>query len=155
MPVRMLSEYLEKNSVNYRCYNHPPAVTALEVAESAHIPGRLLAKTVIVQANGQLMMAVLPSDHQIDVDRLRIAMGVNHLRLAEESEFVHRFPDCERGGEPPLGNLYEMKVYLEKSFLNADWFAFNAGTHTEVIKMDVEEFIRLVNPVLCSFNRLH
>lgn len=155
MPVRTLSEYLEENSVNYRCYNHPPAITALEVAEAAHIPGRQLAKTVIVNADGQLMMAVLPSDHQIDIVRLKNTMGVRELRLAEESEFIHRFPDCECGGVPPLGNLYKMKVFMEKSFQDKDWFAFNAGTHTEVIKMDVEEFIRLVKPVLCRFNLLH
>jgi Ala-tRNA(Pro) deacylase len=155
MPIRTLSEYLDKNAINYRCYNHPPASTASEVAESVHIPGRLLAKTVILCADGQLVMAVLPSDHQVDVEQLKSVIGAGELRLAEESEFMHRFPDCETGGMPPLGNLYKMKVFMEKSFESADWFAFNAGSHTEVMVMDVGEFIRLVKPVLCRFNRLH
>lgn len=155
MPVRIISEYLDRNTVSYRCYNHPPAFTAPEVAEIAHIPGRLLAKTVIVRADGQLIMAVLPSDQQIDLDRLRSAIGATELQLAEESEFMHRFADCEVGGMPPLGNLYDMRVIMERSLADAEWFAFNAGSHTEVVVMDVSEFIRLVRPTLCRFNQLH
>lgn len=155
MPIRTISEYLDQNTVSYRCYNHPPAFTAPEVAEIAHIPGRLLAKTVIVRADGQLMMAVLASDQHIDLDRLRSAIGATELRLAEETEFAHCFPDCEVGGMPPMGNLYDMRVIMERSLADADWFAFNAGSHTEVVVMDMSEYMRLVRPTLCRFNRLH
>lgn len=155
MPVRAISEYLDRNTVNYRCYNHPPAFTAPEVAEIAHIPGRLLAKTVIVSVDDQLMMAALSSDQHIDIERLRSALGATDVRIADEAEFIHRFPDCEVGSMPPLGNLYDMRVVMDRSLGDAEWFAFNAGSHTEVVVMDVAEFIRLVKPVLCRFNQLH
>ena len=155
MPVRQVTEYLDSNNIHYHSYNHPPAVTAQEIAQSAHISGTMMAKTVIVNGDGKLAMAVLPACQKIDQDALREAMGVSTLRLASEAEFSQRFPQCETGGMPPLGNLYGMQVYMEKSLLNDDWIAFNAGTHTEVIKMDSGVFKRLVKPVMCSFTQMH
>ena len=52
---------------------------------------------------------------------------------------------------PPLGGLYDMPVYMERSLLNHDWIAFNAGSHTEVIKMDSGVYRRIVQPNVCSF----
>ncbi len=153
MPVRPVTEFLDRNNVNYHSYNHPPAVTAQEVAQSAHIPGAQLAKTVIICGDGQLAMAVLPAHQRINGNALRNLMNVQELRLATEAEFRERFPQCETGGMPPLGNLYDMKVYMERSLLNDDWIAFNAGTHTEVIKMDSGVFKRLVKPVMGTFAR--
>lgn len=155
MPVRAVSQYLDQHSVNYQACNHPPAVTAQEVAQSAHIPGAQLAKTVIVNADGQLAMAVLAANQKIDPQKLLAILGARHLRIASEYEFRDRFPHCELGGMPPLGDLYGMKVFMEKSLLNDEWIAFNAGTHTEVIKMDAGVFRRLVQPVVCSFANLH
>lgn len=155
MPTRTISEYLDKNNVNYRCYNHPPAVTALEIAQSTHVPGHLLAKPVIVKADAQYIMAVLPAHERIDLELLREVVGADSIRIAKEHEFNHLFPLCETGGMPALGRLYGLPVYLDQSLLSEEWLAFNAGTHTEVLKMDMESFKRLEHPTICSFARLH
>lgn len=155
MPVRTISEYLDKNNINYRCYNHPPAVTALEIAESTHVPGHLLAKPVIVKTRGQLAMAVVPAHQRIDLNQLREVMGVDDVSIAAEKEFGHLFPLCEVGGMPALGRLFGLPLYLDSSLTNEDWLAFNAGTHTEVLKMDMEAFKELEHPTIGSFARLH
>jgi len=74
MPARALADFLDNNNVNYHCYNHSPAVTASEVAQSAHIPGRHMAKTVIVDVDGKLAMAVLPANQYLDPEKLRLAL---------------------------------------------------------------------------------
>lgn len=155
MPIRSVAEYLDQNNVDYHAYNHAPAVTSLAVSESSHIPAAQLAKTVIINAGGELAMAVLPAHQHVNCQVLMEVMGVDTLRLAEEGEFEDRFPLCELGGMPPLGELYGMKVYMDESLLTADWIAFNAGTHTEVIKMDTGVFKRLVKPTLCRFAMTH
>ena len=155
MPVRPVTEYLEQNDVDYHSYNHAPAVTSQEVAQSSHIPGAQLAKTVIMKADGELVMAVLPAHQHIDCLALQQLMKADYLMLAEEREFADRFPLCELGGMPPLGDLYGMRVFMDESLLGYDWIAFNAGTHTEVIKMDSGVFKRLVKPVLCRIALTH
>lgn len=155
MPVRPVTDYLESHNVNYHSYNHPPAVTAQEIAQSAHISGSQLAKTVIVNGDGELAMAVLPANRKINLQKLQSIMGVKEIRIASEYEFRDRFPQCEMGGMPPFGDLYGMKMYMERGLMNDDWIAFNAGTHTEVIKMDAGVFRRLLQPVVCSFGEVH
>lgn len=155
MPARALADYLDNNNVNYHCYNHPPAITAMEVAQSSHIPGRHMAKTVIMDVDDELVMAVLPSDQYVDPERLRQILHADNVKLALEEDFKHRFPLCEPGGEPPFGNLYNMKVYVDDTLLSEDWIAFNAGTHTEVIKMGMGDFLRLSEAQTCSFAMYH
>ena len=155
MPVRSVTEYLDQNKVDYHACNHAPAVTSLEVSQSSHIPAANLAKTVICNADGELVMAVLPAHQHVDCRVLQDLLQAETLRLAEESEFADRFPLCELGGMPPLGELYRMPVYMDESLLGADWIAFNAGTHTEVIKMDTGVFKHLVKPTLCNFAVTH
>ncbi len=148
MPVRALSEYLDANDARYQATNHPPAVTAQEVAEHSHISGARLAKTVIINSGSELAMAVIPADKRLNLEQLGKLMGKKDIVLTPESQFKARFPDCETGGMPPLGGMYGLPVYMDRSLLKYDWIAFNAGTHTEIIKMDTGVFKRLVNPIL-------
>ena len=155
MPVRSVADYLDRHQYTYHSYNHPPADRALDIAEVARVPDNQLAKTVILNADGELIMAVLPANQLVDRERLRRAVGAIHLRLASEEEFRDRFPQCETGGEPPLGKLYGMPVYLDDMLARQDWIAFNAGTHTEIIKMDMATFREMNEPVECSFTTWH
>ena len=130
---------------------HSSAYTAQEVAASAHIPGRILAKTVMVIIDGAMAMAVLPSSHRVLLDDLRDLIDTDDIRLAHEDEFKTLFPDCEPGAMPPFGNLYDMSVYVSPDLAEEDEIAFNAGSHTEVIKMSYYDFERLVRPHVASF----
>ncbi len=151
MPVKTLKQFLDKEKVKYVSLIHSTAYTAQEVAASAHIPGRELAKTVIVQLDGETAMAVLPANRKVVLQDLREATGADQVKLVPEEEFKQRFPDCEIGAMPPFGNLYGMEVYAASSLgENAD-IAFNAGSHTEVIKLAYKDFERLVRPKVVSF----
>lgn len=155
MPVRPVADFLDQNQISYHCYNHPPAATAQEIAQKAHIPGHQLAKTVILKADGRFVMAVLPADEKVDLEKLRRAINADSLEMAHESEFTGLFPWCEPGGEPPLGVLYGMDVYMEQDLVDEDVIAFNAGTHTEVMKMDTAIYRDLVKPQVCKFATRH
>src|SRR5882724_9679030 len=111
MPVRKLKEFLDRERVKYVSIVHSTAYTAQEVAASAHITGKELAKTVIVELDGKMAMAVLPANRKIVLQDLREVTGSGEVKFASEDEFKKRFPDCETGAMPPFGNLYGMKVY--------------------------------------------
>jgi Ala-tRNA(Pro) deacylase len=130
---------------------HSPAYTAQEVAASAHITGRELAKTVIVELDGRMGMAVLPANRKIVLQDLREVTGSDQVKFASEEEFRQKFPDCETGAMPPFGNLYGMEVYVAESLCDNREIAFNAGSHTELIKMAFSDFERLVQPKVMSF----
>ena len=151
MPVKKLKEFLDQEKIKYVNIIHSTAYTAQEVAASAHITGKELAKTVIVKLDGQMAMAVLPANRKIVLQDLREVTGSEQVRFASEEEFQARFPGCETGAMPPFGNLYGMEVLVAESLTDNDVIAFNAGSHTEVIKLAFKDFMRLVKPKTVSF----
>jgi Ala-tRNA(Pro) deacylase len=151
MIARKLKEYLDQNQVKYVTITHSPAYTAQEVAASAHVPGRDMAKTVIIHVGDRFAMAVLPANRKVVLHDLIELTGNEDVRFATEAEFASRFPDCEVGAMPPFGNLYGMDVYVAPALAAAERIAFNAGSHTEVIQMAYEDFARLVRPRVVSF----
>jgi Ala-tRNA(Pro) deacylase len=152
MPVKKLEEFLDNANIKYVTIAHSRAYTAQEVAASAHIPGREMAKTVMVKIDGRMAMAVLPASYKVDFDLLREAAGASRVELASEQEFKDLFPECEMGAMPPFGNLYGMEVYVADTLAKDEEIAFNAGTHTELIKMSYRDFESLVGPKVMRFS---
>ncbi len=146
LEAHRVRKFLIEHGVAYEVEQHPPAFTAQEVAALEHVPGRMFAKPVLVMADGRLAMTVLPASKRLDLDKARRALGCEHLRLAREEEFAPAFEDCERGAEPPFGNLYGIPVYVDEE-LPPDEIVFNAGSHTETMRMSTIEYLGLVHPV--------
>lgn len=141
-----LKEYLNQEGVKYTSINHTTAYTAQETAQSAHISGNEMAKTIIVNLDGKKAMAVLPAPEHIDLELLKEATGATQASFATESEFTSLFSECEIGAMPPFGNLYHMDVYVEESLSNDDVIAFNACSHRELIKMSYKDYAQIVKP---------
>lgn len=141
-----IKEYLDKHHVKYHNINHSPAYTAQEIAESAHISGQEMAKTVIVKLDGKLCMIVVPATKQIDFLSLKDELAVENASLASESDFVDLFPDCEVGTMPPLGELYNLDVYISEDLCENDNIAFNAGDYSDLVELKFKDFEKLVKP---------
>jgi len=152
MPAKKLKDFLDQNKIKYISIKHSPAFTSQEIAQSAHIPGKSFAKTVIVKLDKKLAMAVLPAKYLIDVDKLKEITAVDFIELADEKEFENLFPGCEVGAMPPFGNLYNMDVYIAESLTKDEEIAFNAGSHTEVIKLAFKDFEKLVQPKIVQIS---
>jgi Ala-tRNA(Pro) deacylase len=152
MPCKKLKQYLDDHNVPYITITHSQAFTAQQVAASTHIPGKEMVKTVMVKMNSKMAMAILPASYHVDFHLLREITGEENVRLASESEFKDMFPDCEVGAMPPFGNLYGMDVYAAESLTQDEEIAFNAGTHTEIIRMSYKDFEELVKPKIVKFS---
>jgi Ala-tRNA(Pro) deacylase len=143
-----MREFLNENGVLYTNIRHPPAFTSAEIAETVHLDQRSFAKTLVVFINDLMALVVVPASDRLALPELRDMFQTNHVRLATEEEFTDVFPDCARGAMPPFGNLYGLPIYVETSLTEQPEIAFNAGTHTEVIKMAYADFDRLVRPLV-------
>ncbi|MCR4336363.1 MAG: YbaK/EbsC family protein [Candidatus Omnitrophica bacterium] len=148
MPTKRIKDYLDNNKIKYAVLNHPATYTAQETAQSAHVSGKDMAKTVIVKMDGQTAMVVLPASYKINLGFLQEITGSEDIRLATEEEFRNIFPDCEMGAMPPLGNLYSVDVYVARRLVEDEEIAFNAGNHRELIKMKYKDYDRLVRPLI-------
>ena len=152
MPVKRLKEFLNSHDVKYVTITHSRAFTAQEIAASAHIRGKELAKTVIVRLDGKMAMVVLPATYRVDFELLKEATGAGKVELASERDFKDAFPNCEVGAMPPFGNLYDMDTYVAASLTEDEDIAFNAGSHTELIRLPYREFQKHVQPQVLIFS---
>ena len=98
-----LEAYLREQQVPFAVQQHRVAYTVQDVAAAEHIPNQIMAKVVIVSADGALVMLVLPTTHRVDMTQIRAALGARQLYLVDEQEFASAFPDCEIGAMPPCG----------------------------------------------------
>jgi Ala-tRNA(Pro) deacylase len=148
-----LEAYLREKQVPFEVRHHPVAYTAQEVAASEHVPGKMLAKTVMVLADGEMVMLALPAPYQVDMEKAGTALRAGEVRLAQEEEFEVAFADCEVGAMPPFGNLYDMPVYVEETLAEDETIVFRAGTHTDTMSVRYADFERLVKPTVAEFAR--
>ncbi|MBP1684673.1 MAG: YbaK/prolyl-tRNA synthetase associated region [Deltaproteobacteria bacterium] len=156
MPIlTKLRDYLDRSAVGYEVISHRQAFTAQEVAQAEHISGKELAKVVMLRSGKHFSMVVLPAPLRVDLDKAKAAMQMPDLVLATEDEFAGLFPQCEPGAMPPFGNLYDLPVYVDESLTKDESIVFNAGNHTQTVRMQYADFARLVQPTIVAVAAKH
>lgn len=154
MPIsRTLNAFLDRERVHYDVLPHQKAFRAAEIAHALQTTEKEMAKVVIVKVQGRFVMMVLPARWNVDLRRLRTVFATHQVRLATEDEITGLFPDCELGAMPPFGNLYGLPVYVDQSLTEDEEIVFQAGTHSEAIRMRYWDFAALAFPVVEKFHR--
>lgn len=151
---RRIREYLDSQNVPYEWLPHPQAYTAQEVAHSLHISGKRLAKVVVVNADGRLVMAVLPASHRLMVAELKGAVEARQVEMLPEGELAKVFPDCDLGAIPPFGNLWGVGVWVDRSIADQGEIVFNAGTHVDAVRMKYGDYAGLAKPRVARFSEM-
>ncbi len=150
--LKKLKDYLEKNQVSYEVGIHQEVFTAQEIAAAQHVPGREMAKVVMVKADGKMVMLVLPASYRVELRKLKDVLDCKKVGMAKEKEFQDLFPDCEVGAMPPFGNLYNMEVWVDKVLTEDASIVFQAGNHIETMRIKYSDYVRLVNPKVGDFS---
>lgn len=149
-----VEKLLKNEGVSYDILKHPTAYTAQEEAAASHISGYEWAKTVIYfTEDDEPIMAVLPASYHVNQEKLAELVGSGSLRLAEESDFAGLYPNCEPGAMPPLGNLYGQRVFVDERLTKDEEIVFNAGNHSEAVRMSYADYERLAKPTVGDFSR--
>lgn len=147
-----VTKFLDSSSAKYEVTQHRPTFTAQEMATEEHVSGMKVAKPVVIRADGDYYMCVLPACYKVDLKALKSQLGARQVELADESKMAELFPDCELGAEPPFGNLYGLPTIMDKTLETDEHIVFQGGTHEKAIKMEMAEYKRLVSPQILSFS---
>ncbi|MGI9533824.1 MAG: aminoacyl-tRNA deacylase [Thermodesulfobacteriota bacterium] len=144
--TKKLRDYLNKNNINYTMYYHNPINKTKELAQNLDLQEKEFVQTCIIQTEDGYAMIVIPIDRKVDLDLFKNASSKTKVKLANYNQIKTLFPDCEEGVIPPLGNLYKLPVYVSPAIKKCNEIVFQAGTHTDTIKMLCEDFQKLVKP---------
>lgn len=150
-----ITSFLDEQRCWYERVPHQPTYSAQRLAQSLHVPGRDVAKTVLLRANlnggRQFVVAVLPATKQIDFDRAAQLVHGGKLQLATEVEIAEHCPDCEFGVLPPFGSRYGMKTIVDSSLAEDEEIWFQGNTHNEAVRMKFDDFQQLEKPQVGPF----
>ncbi|MHC4960448.1 MAG: aminoacyl-tRNA deacylase [Planctomycetota bacterium] len=145
-----LKNFLDEQKVGYHLLAHHERFTSPEIAQALHVPGSMLAKVVVVNADGKSLIVAIDANSKVDLEALRETIGATSVGMANEDEIKQRFPDCEVGAMPPFGNLYDMPVVVDAELAKDEEIVFEAGNHHEAIKLAYADFDRLVKPKVAA-----
>ncbi|HEV3145168.1 MAG TPA: YbaK/EbsC family protein [Gemmataceae bacterium] len=149
-----IDQILAEHNIEFERMPHQQAFTAQRIAQMLHVPGKEMAKCVLVKTGHGPVLAVLPATHRIDLECLRRELHENRAELASESDMGQMFPDCETGAIPPFGSLYRVTTVMDETLADDDKIVFEAQTHEEAIRMNCRDYMAMEQPRMASFARL-
>ena len=151
MPIPM-SEFLSNRHVDYHILKHKPTALASDAAQAASIPLRELARSCIVEAcdyPGQLLMAVIPASHQLDLDKLKGLTG-EPFKQVDSQTLKGVFQDCQPSGVPGIGQPFDLDMVVDQKLFSAARVYLEDGDNTELVKLEQPQFLQLMNDVACG-----
>jgi Ala-tRNA(Pro) deacylase len=137
-----LKHFIDGKGVSYDTVEHHRTSTSRQSAIAAHVPGSIMAKSVVVHHELGYALAVVPSTHRIELSTLQGIMD-KRLGLASEDEVVSLFGDCDVGAVPPIGAAYDVPVILDESLGKADDIYFEGGDHRTLVHVSGKDFRNL------------
>ena len=142
-----LQRYLESHGVGYEVLTHPLTGSSSETAQSAHISGKRMAKTVVLRdgdVRDGYLLAVLPASQHLSLEMLQTWLG-RSMALASEEEIGKLFPDCDLGAIPPVGEAYGLEVVMDDGLAGLDEVYFEGGDHRTLVKVVGDRFRQLMS----------
>jgi Ala-tRNA(Pro) deacylase len=145
--------FLERGHYKFERVPHQPTYSAQRLAHELHVPGREVAKTVLLRANGgyEYVVAVLPASKKLDLKHASKLIGGAKLELGTEFDISAHCPDCDFGVLPPFGSRYGMKTIVDSSLEDDLEIVFQSNTHDEAVRMKFADFVQLEDPLVAPF----
>jgi Ala-tRNA(Pro) deacylase len=148
-----LDRLLVRTRVPYTTFRHPPAFTAQAKAALSHVSGRSWAKSVVCVADGEPILAIVPAHCLVDLEGLARLADARFVRLAHEAEIRDLYPDCEVGAIFPCSSPSLVRMYMDRQLVGDPELVFDAGTHSDAIRLDAHDFAELAHPVIGNIGR--
>lgn len=138
-----VERYLGLQRLPFEVVSHKRAATSLRAARAAHIPPEQLIKGVLLEVDGQYMLAVLPCARHLHLGELRRQLD-RELGMATEQEVTMVFRDCDAGAVPACGLAYGVETVWDESLLRLSDLYFQAGDHEHLVHMRARDFMEMM-----------
>ncbi len=139
-----IEQYLDQRQVNYEVLIHPPVSSLMQAAQSLAIPEDHIIRAVVLKADDQFTIAVLPLGRMLDFSALTQVTG-RKFEPVPVAMVTDIFPDCEAGMVPPLGSLYQLDTYCDSSVQQMQQVVFEAGSRRAFIRVKGRDFAALID----------
>jgi len=140
-----LEQRLRENNIVFTVLRHKPVFTSEEAAAVRGVPLASGAKALILKANENFVLVVVPADRKLDSKKARVALGSRSLRFATREE-VEQLTGLQPGSIPPFGSLFGLPTWCDPALGDNASINFNAGDHAISVQMAYVDFVALEQP---------
>jgi Cys-tRNA(Pro) deacylase len=115
-----------------------------QTAEELKVDEHCVIKTLIFDAEGDLIIVLMHGDKEVSTKELARIIGVKKIEPAEQKKAMNA-TGYQFGGTSPFGTKKNMPIYIEKSILDLDEIYINGGKRGLIIKITTKDLSTLLN----------
>lgn len=155
LPVKVI-KYLEGAGVKHELLEHKTVYTALDAAATMRKKFDEVTKALLVKADKDYYVVLLPADHNLDIEKLKQAIGkqqhkdIKVVKIPGE-KLAREVLKIKNDAMAAFGSLYKLPVVMEKKLEKVKKAVFSSDSYNHSVEMTVKDFIKLENVVLASF----
>jgi len=147
-----LKKYLRDNQVKFKEIHHQPTRTSQEAANARGEEVRIGGKALVMKLGKEFKLLVISAARKMDSRMIKDYFNVKRTRFANQDELLE-LTGLVPGSIPPFGRpILDLDLYLDESITRNNRIAFNAGSLTDSIIMDIEDYLRLAQPQIIKFS---
>ena len=151
-----LVKYLEKAGVKHEILEHRTVYTAIDAAATMKKKLNEIAKSLLVKADRDFYLVVLPADYNLDFKKLgkcittRTGRPIKTVKIPNEKIMVEKL-NIKAGAMSAFGGLHKLPVVMDKGLAKAKKAVFSSGSFNHSVEMAVKDFVKLENALLGQF----
>jgi Ala-tRNA(Pro) deacylase len=127
--------FLKKSKIKYKPVTHKTVFTAYDKAATLRAKPATIAKVLVVKVNGELAMAVVGGDKNLDIEKLQKLTKAKKVDFAKEKTIGEIFKGIDPGAVPPFSGLWKTKVFYDKKLLEQPKIILSAGSYETSLEM--------------------
>jgi prolyl-tRNA editing enzyme YbaK/EbsC (Cys-tRNA(Pro) deacylase) len=147
-----LTKFLDKTKVKYNLLKHKVVYTAHDLAQTTKRKLSDIAKVVLVRADKDFVLIVLPAGKYLDLKGIKTALKAKKVSLATEKEIKAKLK-TKIGLLHPFGSQYNVKTLLDKGMSKSKKLISSAGSYTDSFELSMKDFEKLVLPIKGAFSK--
>lgn len=155
LPAKLV-KYLAKAGVDHKILEHKTVYTALDVANTMKRKMDEVAKSLLVKADKDYFLVLLPADYNLDFKKLGKCIGaqtgkkIKVVKIPGE-KIMEKALKIKAGTMSAFGDLHKLPVIMDKGLIKVKKAVFSSGSFNHSIEMAVKDFVKLENAILGSF----
>jgi Ala-tRNA(Pro) deacylase len=144
---------LLEHSISFKEVDHEPSPDCITSAQNRNEDLKIGGKSLLLKSRDEFKIFVLSAAKEADSKKIRAILKSQKLRFATKEELLE-LAGVVKGALPPFGRpVQPFDLYLDRSILQNEKIAFNAGVLTKSFIISVEDYLKLVKPFICDFSK--
>jgi prolyl-tRNA editing enzyme YbaK/EbsC (Cys-tRNA(Pro) deacylase) len=156
-----IKNYLDKNKYKYEIIEHRTTFTAWDTAQTEKVKPQEVAKTLVLSADKDYLIALVPANRNLDKNKLLKLVNVERkksgqknykkINFAKEAWMKKNIPG-KVGATPPFREILKTNIYIDRLLTRPKKIYVGSGEYDASIRVAMSQYIKNEKPILGNFS---